>query len=159
MKRIVSTIAVLLALAPSIASAAPQVHQPAPAFSLKNIDGKTITLASLKGKAVYLNFFATWCGPCNEEAPFIAKLAAKYKSKGLTTYGIDEQESRDKAVGFIKKYKLTYGVLLDDTSVGNTYGALGLPLHVFIDKKGIVKTYRIGEMNASEIEAAIKGAI
>ena len=159
MKRTLAALLAMLALAPMAALAIPQVNKPAPEFSLKNVDGKVVTLASLRGKAVYLNFFATWCGPCNEEAPDITRLAQKYKAKGLATVGIDEQESREKALGFIKQYKLSYTVLLDDTSVGNSYGALGLPLHVFIDKKGVVKTYRIGEMNKSEIEAAIKGAL
>jgi len=159
MKRLVATLAALLVFVPLAALAIPQVNKPAPEFKLKNTDGKEIALSGLKGKAVYVNFFATWCGPCNEEAPDIARLASKYKSKGLITYGIDEQESREKVLGFVKQYKLTYGVLLDDTSVGNSYGALGLPVHVFIDKKGIVKTFRIGEMNKSEIETAIRGAL
>ncbi len=150
----------LAGVAPLAALAAPHVGQPAPAFSLPTVDGKTLTLASLKGKPVYLNFYATWCGPCNEEAPTIGKFSQRFKSRGLTVLGVNELENPQKAKEFLTKYHLPYTAVVDsDGQAGKQYGALGLPVHIFIDRSGIVKTYRLGEMNADEIEAAIKGIL
>lgn len=147
-------------VAPMTALAVPHVGQPAPAFSLPTVDGKTLTLASLKGKPVYLNFYATWCVPCNEEAPVIGKLSTKYKPRGLTVVGVNELENPQKAKEFLTKYHLAYGAVVDeDGKAGKDYGALGLPVHIFIDRTGVVKTYRLGEMAPDEIETAIKGIL
>jgi thiol-disulfide isomerase/thioredoxin len=158
MKRSVYIAAAILAVAiPTAALALPKVGQPAPVLALSTTAGKPFVLSSLKGKAVYLNFFASWCGPCNEEASSIGKLSAKYKAKGLTVVGVNELESAQKAEGFLKQYHLPYGAILDsDGKVGRDYGAIGLPLHVFIDRNGNIKSYRLGEMSPAEIEAAIK---
>jgi cytochrome c biogenesis protein CcmG/thiol:disulfide interchange protein DsbE len=145
---------------PLAALAVPKAGQPAPAFSLPTVAGRTLTLASLKGKPVYLNFYATWCGPCNEEAPFIGKLSDKYRTRGLVVLGVNELEDPRKAKEFLAKYHLTYDAVVDsDGTLGKDYGAIGLPVHVFIDRNGIVKTYRLGEMNRDEIESAIKGIL
>ncbi len=74
--------AAAFALFPAAALAIPQAGKPAPAFSLPSPDGKQISLAALRGKAVYVNFFASWCGPCNAEAPSIGKLRAQYAKRG-----------------------------------------------------------------------------
>ena len=160
MKRFVAAAVAAVCAVPLAASAVPRAGQPAPALSLPSVDGKTLTLAALKGKPVYLNFYATWCGPCNEEAPTIGKLSDKYKARGLTVLGVNELEDPQKAKGFLTKYHLTYAAVVDsDGSAGKAYGAIGLPVHVFIDRGGVVRTYRLGEMNPSEIEAAIKGIL
>ena len=111
---------------------------------------------SLHGKPVYLNFFASWCAPCNEEAPFVVSLEKKYRPKGLVVVGVDEQEDASKAKGFAAKYNIPFAVVLDDGPMGKDYGAIALPVHVFIDRSGKVSTYRLGEMSAGEIEDAIK---
>ncbi|GAC1407661.1 MAG: TlpA disulfide reductase family protein [Candidatus Velthaea sp.] len=161
MNRFASAAALALAVsAPLGASAAPTVGAPAPAFTLPTVGGKPLALAALKGRAVYLNFYASWCGPCNEEAPSIGKLSAKYKAKGLTVVGVNELENPQKAKSFMQHYKLPYDAVLDsDGKVGKDYNALGLPVHVFIDRKGIVKTYRLGEMSSQDIETSIKGVL
>jgi cytochrome c biogenesis protein CcmG, thiol:disulfide interchange protein DsbE len=161
MKRLVVAAALAAGLAiPVAAMAVPKVGQPAPAFSLPTVDGRMLTLASLKGRPVYLNFYATWCAPCNEEAPVIGKLSNKYRTRGLTVLGVNELEDPRKAKEFLAKYHLTYGAVVDgDGQMGKDYGAIGLPVHIFIDRDGVVKTYRLGEMNRDEIEMAIKGIL
>lgn len=160
MKRLICALALVFGMSPLAASAAPTVGQPAPAFTLPTVEGKSLALASLRGHAVYLNFYATWCGPCNEEAPAIGKLSAKYKPKGLTVLGVNELENPQKAKSFLQQYKLAYTAVVDsDGKVGHEYNALGLPVHVFIDRKGIVKMFRLGEMSSQDIEAAIKGIL
>jgi cytochrome c biogenesis protein CcmG/thiol:disulfide interchange protein DsbE len=135
----------------------PHPGETAPAFSLPKAAGRgNITLASLKGKPVYLNFFATWCVPCNEEAPSVVELYKKYHGRGLVTLGVNELENRKKALEFAKKFSLPFDVVVDDGPMGKNYGVLGMPVHVFIDRLGKISTYRLGQMNPGEIESAIK---
>ena len=141
---------------PLAADAAPRPGDVAPPFTLKRDTGGTLALSSLKGKPVYLNFFASWCAPCNEEAPSVVLLNKKYAPKGLVVLGVDEQEDAKKAQGFASKYKIPFGVVLDDGPMGKDYGVIALPVHVFIDRSGKISTYRLGEMSPSEIEDAIK---
>ncbi len=159
-RRFALVAALATACVPVAALAVPRVGQPAPPFSLPAVDGKPLTLASLKGKPVYLNFYATWCPPCNEEAPVIGKLSDKYKPRGLTVVGVDELENPQKAAQFLTQHHLAYRAVVDsDGRTGKDYGAIGLPVHIFIDRAGVVKTYRVGEMNPDEIETAIKGIL
>ncbi len=154
--------AAALALVPAAALAVPQKGQPAPPFSLPSLDGKsTVSLAALKGKPVYLNFFASWCGPCNAEAPSIGKLRTKYAKAGVRVVGIDELDVPARGAAFVKQYDNPYALVASDEGggVGKTYGAVFMPVHVFIDRRGVVKTYRLGEMTPPEIEDAIKDSL
>ncbi len=139
------------------ALAVPRAGDDAPAFSLAAARGGNIASAAFKGKPLYVNFFASWCGPCNEEAPDIVRLYREYHKRGLAIVGVDELEEKAKAVGFARKYGWPFAVALDaDGELGQTYGAIGLPVHIFIDKRGKISTYRLGEMEPAEIEDAIK---
>jgi peroxiredoxin len=139
------------------ALAAPHEGDPAPPFSLASARGGTVASARFAGKPLYLNFFASWCGPCNEEAPDVSRLYRTYHRRGLAMIGVDELEDTKKAVAFAHQYGWSFPLAEDaDGNVGRDYGAVGLPVHVFIDKHGQVSTYRLGDMSASEIEDAIK---
>ncbi len=150
------------AMTAAAALALPQAGKPAPAFSLPSPDGKkTVSLEALKGKPVYVNFFATWCGPCNDEAPSIGKLRAQYAKRGLQVVGIDELEAGSQGAAFQKKYNSPYNLVAVDESgaVGKQYNTIVMPVHVFIDRRGIVRTFRLGEMTPAEIETAIKEVV
>ena len=85
------------------------------------------------------------------------RLYRTYHKRGLAIVGVDELEDKTKAAGFAQKYGWPFAIALDDDgSLGRTYGAIGLPVHIFIDKRGKISTYRLGEMEPSEIEDAIK---
>ncbi len=153
------SVLVATALAPTaLLAGVPRVGQVAPAFTLPRASGGgDVSLASLKGKPVYLNFFATWCAPCNDEAPSVVELYNKYHNRGFVTLAVNELENRKKALEFAHKYRYPFAVVVDgDGKMGKNYGALGLPVHVFIDRRGKISTYRLGEMTPSEIESAIK---
>lgn len=157
--RALATCAVFAVCAVATAADAgvPRAGQPAPAFTLPRAAGSgSVSLASLRGKPVYLNFFASWCSPCAEETPWVVGFYAKYRSRGLIVLGINELENAKKALDFAKAHKVTYPVLIDGGAMGKDYGVIGMPVHVFVDRRGVVSTYRLGEMTPGEIEAAIR---
>jgi peroxiredoxin len=157
--RVVSLAAMFLGAAGAPALAAPHAGDVAPAFTLPRTTGGNLTLSSLHGKAIYLNFFASWCSPCNAEAPSVADLAKKYAPRGLKVVGVNEQEDKSKAAAFAQKYKWPFAVAVDDGEMGKAYGVIALPVHIFIDKHGKISTYRLGEMEPDEIADAIKKII
>ena len=159
-RSLAAAVLALVLLAPAGASAAVRAGDPEPALTFPTATGKTLALASYKGRPVYLNFFATWCPPCNSEAPSVGKLAAQYAKRGLAVIGVDELESATKAQSFITQYHLAYPAVLDaDGGALRAFGGFGLPVHIFIGRSGTVKLVHIGEMSPPEIEAAIKSIL
>ncbi|MGR4065616.1 MAG: TlpA family protein disulfide reductase [Vulcanimicrobiaceae bacterium] len=139
-----------------VAPAVAAIGELAPAWSDPALSGSTLTSASFRGKPVYLNFFASWCEPCNEEASSIQGLSKKYAASGVTVVGVDVEENAAKAGGFERAHGLTYPVVVDSGSMRDAYGVDGLPEHVFIDRDGVVHDLVEGEMQPSEIEAQIR---
>ena len=163
-KRIAASLLGFVALlgglwAPADADAPPHKGAPAPAFSLPIVANGTGTLSliALKGHAVYLNFFASWCDPCKHEVPYIGRLSKEYANHNVVVVGVDELEPADKAEQFAKRYHLPYRVTLDEKGdVGGSYGLIGLPLHVFIAPNGTLAAYRVGEMSESQIRTELQ---
>lgn len=126
----------------------------APDFKLTSIDGKTISLSDLdkdpakKGasRVVLLDFWATWCPPCREEAPQLQKLHEKYGKKGLAVVGVAlDKGGADDVKPFVKKHKLTYTMLVDPSSrIARQYGIRGIPTTYMIDKKGTIRNVHVG---------------
>lgn len=122
-------------------TAARSVGKEAPQFALSSLDGKTLSLAELKGRPVVINFWASWCGPCREEAPIFHELSTKQSQDGLVVVGVlfnenDEARARD----FIAEYGLAYPNLRDDgLRTAISYGVTGIPETVFIDRDGIIQ--------------------
>jgi peroxiredoxin len=120
----------------------------APDFSLQDLNGKTVKLANLKGKAVILDFWATWCPPCRAEIPDLNALYKEYKKKGATIVGVALDEGGKAAIlEGMKKYKLTldYPVLIGNPDVSRQYGGIdAIPTTFILDKKGNIVNKYVG---------------
>ena len=137
-------------------SSAIEVGQSAPDFSLTNIDAQKTSLSDFKGKAIILNFFASWCPPCRAEIPDFVELQKAYADKGFTFVGVslvDAKESKD----FASKMNINYPVLVDDGKVSVLYGPVrSIPTTFVIDKDmKVVKVY-IGARSKEDFEKDIK---
>src|SRR5436853_7553889 len=145
------------------ASAAPRITQAtvAPDFSLESLDGKNMSLSDLRGKAVLLNFWATWCGPCKIETPWLVELQNEYGSQGLQVVGIAMDDSgKDDIEKFAKDMGVNYPVLLGKEAVGGAYGGVpALPESFFIGRNGKIVERIIGLKGRGDIEDAIKKAL
>jgi thiol-disulfide isomerase/thioredoxin len=147
--------------------------KPAPAFALPDMSGKKISLSSYRGKAVLINFWATWCAPCKIETPWLIDLRNKYASQGFEVLGIDTEGddlqagdqagwTKDKAeIGkFVQQMKMPYPVLINGDSISTPYGGLDeLPASFFVNRKGTIVAAQLGLTSESDIEANIKKAL
>jgi thiol-disulfide isomerase/thioredoxin len=126
----------------------------APDFALQDLEGQTVTLSDLRGSPVMLNFWATWCGPCRHEMPFIQQIYEEWLDKGLVLLTINLRETPAKVEEFMQSNGLSFPALLDrDGSVSLEYNVSGIPTTFFIDKDGIIQEKRIGSFSsAAEIE-------
>jgi thiol-disulfide isomerase/thioredoxin len=110
---------------------------PAPDFALPGLDGKTVRLGDLRGRVIFLNFWATWCPPCREEMPAMQALAADLEKEGLVVLAVNYEESAEVAEAFVRETGLTLPVLLDgDGAVARRYRVPGLPASYFVDRRG-----------------------
>ncbi|HZS31575.1 MAG TPA: TlpA disulfide reductase family protein [Gaiellaceae bacterium] len=108
----------------------PKVGKPAPAFALKRLSGGgTVSLRSLRGKTVVLNFFASWCGPCKREAPVLEQVWRQDRSHNVVVLGVDANDSRGDARRFVRAHGVTYPIVFDGggTVAGSRYGISNLP--------------------------------
>jgi len=132
--------------------------KPAPAFTLKTIDGKTVSLSDYKGKAVLVNFWATWCGPCKLEMPWLIDLQKKYAAKGFTVLGISEDDTSPAQVSaFAKQMGVNYPVLIASDAVSQAYGGIDyLPVSYYIGRNGTVVAEVGGVISRQDIDADIQ---
>jgi len=134
---------------------------PAPDFTLESLDGKSMRLSDFRGKAVLLNFWATWCGPCKIEMPWFVDLQKEYGPQGLQIVGVAmDDSSREDIAKFAKDMGVNYPVLLGKEAVGDEYGGVpALPESFFIGRNGKIVDKILGLKDKSEIEDAIKKAL
>ena len=131
-----------------------QASEPKPAhdFTLKDLNGNDVKLSSFKGKAVIINFWATWCHPCREEIPDLQKGYDENKDNGLVILGVNIKENESKVSKFAKDYKMTYPILLDiDGTTSDAYRVFGIPMSFFIDRNGLVKDSFIGMLTKEDL--------
>lgn len=165
-------------LIPATAGDVPQsqtslIGKPAPDFVLQDVSGKTVALSSFKGKPLLINFWATWCGPCKIETPWLIELQKEYASKGFEVIGIstegedlkpDDKEGFDRQKAaiakFIKEEHMQYPVLVNGDSLVGPYGGLdAMPTSVYVNPEGKVVAVQLGITSKEDMEANIKKAL
>ena len=134
---------------------------PAPDFTLETLDGKNVSLSDFKGKAVVVNFWATWCGPCKIETPWLVELQNQYGSQGLQVVGVAMDDSgKDEIAKFAKDMGMNYPVLIGKEAVGDAYGGVpALPESFFVGRDGKIVDKIIGLKGRSDIEDSVKKAL
>jgi thiol-disulfide isomerase/thioredoxin len=145
------------------ASQAELVGKPAPAFALPvvaNSDKKSLAMSELAGSAVLLDFWATWCGPCQAEAPMVNKVAQRWKDRGLVVVGVDTDDKPGLAGPWALSHGLSYPIVYDVTNAAaESYGVRNMPTLVVISRSGTVVAVREGVTDDGELEALVKQAL
>jgi len=135
----------------------PLVGRSAPNFTLQTLNGGTLSLASLRGRPVVLNFWASWCVPCRDEAPLLRDLAGRQTATGLAVVGVVFSDKNLGAVrAFVQEYALAYPSLLDpDLRTAINYGVGAVPETFFIDRGGVVRGYDQGGLTRERLAAGL----
>ena len=155
----------------SALGSSPLVGKPAPEFTLEDLNGKKVSLSSYKGKAVMINFWATWCGPCKIETPWLVELRNQYASKGFEILGVSTDdidrsdkekfgEEKKEIARFVQQMHMPYPVLIDGDSLSHPYGGLdAMPTSFFVDRSGKIIAAQMGITSKDDMEAHIRKAL
>src|SRR3984893_4584128 len=130
----------------------------APDFELKSLDGRIVKLSDFRGKAVVLNFWATYCAPCRVETPWLIDFYRQYKTQGLEIIGVSMDDGGPEQVNdFVKEMNIDYTILVGNHTVGDAYGGTRfLPQSFLIDREGRIVKSIFGIKSKSDFEENIK---
>ncbi len=139
----------------------PEVGKLAPNLQLSDLKGQSVSLRDFRGRPVLINFWASWCGPCRAEMPYIQQIFEEWSDRGLVILSIDIGESPSTVEGFMQSYNLSFPVLLDvNKSVALKYNVRFIPTSFLIDEGGIIKAVKIGAFpSTAEIERELSKII
>jgi cytochrome c biogenesis protein CcmG, thiol:disulfide interchange protein DsbE len=130
---------------------------PAPDFTITSFDGETIRLSELQGQVVIINFWASWCPPCREEAPYLEATWRNYQDQGVFFLGIGYVDTEKAALAYIEEFDITYFNGADvGTRISQTYRIKGVPETYYIAKNGEVRGVKIGPLSPPELEQMIE---
>lgn len=148
----------LVAAVPHLAGAQePLLHKAAPEFTRSDLAGKTVDLNAYKGKVVLLNFWATWCGPCQVELPRFAAWQRQYGPGGLQVIAVSMDDDAPPVRAVVRKLKLNFPVVMGDAKLGTLYGkVLGLPVTYLIGRDGTIRARLEGQTDLPAMEKKIK---
>ncbi|MEE4277484.1 MAG: TlpA disulfide reductase family protein [Halieaceae bacterium] len=152
----------LLALTASPAWTEARVSAPAPSFALPGPDGSTRSLADYSGDIVYVDFWASWCGPCLKSFPVMEALHQRYADQGLSIVAINVDQRREDADAFLSAREASFAVLFDDAGVTpQQFGVKGMPTSFLIDREGLVRHIHQGfrKSDGEAIERLIQEAL
>lgn len=131
--------------------------EPAGDFTLTDLKGGTVALSDLRGKGVYLNFWATWCKWCKKEMPDMEKIYAEYKDKDLVILAVSVGEDRETVAKYIEDNGYTFDVLLDpDKTVAQQYQIKPIPVSLFIDRQGRIVYKKLGTMTEDQMRLKVE---
>ena len=133
-------------------------RRPAPDFTLKDAMGRPVKLSDYKGKVVLLNFWATWCGPCKIEIPWLVEFEQTFKDQGFAVLGVAmDEEGWEVVKPYIERAKINYRVLIGDDMTAQNYGGVdSLPTSFILDREGRIANTHIGLASKSTIQNDIK---
>jgi protein SCO1 len=152
----------LLAHLPSSSSAelalpAPEAGHPAPNFTLRVLTGNSLALQSLRGRPVLLTFWATWCRACQSEFPQLERWYRVHHGRNPVIVGVDQQESRATVLAYVRRYGVSYPILLDESGdVSARYDVAWLPKSLAIDAQGIVQYVKLGAVTSGDLARAAR---
>jgi len=127
--------------------------QPVPNISGATLDGSTVDLASLRGYPVVINFWASWCVPCQQEMPLLAQKAAEHRDSGLQILGVLSDDTVANGQSFEHQYGATWPTLFDkDGTMKRDYRVVGRPQSYFVDKDGVLRSIQIGYLTDTDFE-------
>jgi len=128
----------------------------APALDLPDLHGGTVDLARLRGRVVALNFWATWCGPCNDELPALARAWHEGRGRCQEIVGVTEESAREDVAAAVRRFDIPYPVVLDaDGAVARDYGVTGYPRTYIVDAEGRIRKVFTGRLSRDRLEAAM----
>lgn len=134
------------------------INSKAPDFTLKDLNGKTVSLSALRGKVVILNFWATWCPPCRAEMPSLNRLYHMFKPRGLEVVAVSTDRSINDIKDFLENHRVDFPILIDsDRSASKQYRVFSMPTTFLINKNGVIVEKFYGEYDWTEPET--KGKI
>jgi cytochrome c biogenesis protein CcmG/thiol:disulfide interchange protein DsbE len=129
---------------------------PAPGFSLTGFDGRTVALSDLRGQVVVINFWASWCPPCREEAAYLEQTWRTYQGQGVVFIGVDWVDTEKEALAYIDEFDITYINGPDiGTRIAQAYNIKGVPETFFVDKAGVLRGVHIGPLSPPELDNRI----
>ena len=140
-------------------SPASKESRSAPDFELKTVDGRAVKLSAFRGKAVVLNFWATYCGPCRVEMPWLIELYRQYQLQGLEIIGVsmDDPGEAQQVADFVREFGVNYTIVLGNHTVGDAYGgARFLPQTFFINREGRITGSATGMKSKADFEILIR---
>ena len=149
-------------LALAINASGLEVGQPAPPLALPDTAGKPVNLDDFRGKVVYVDFWASWCGPCRHSFPWMNEMHDKYGPQGFAVLGVNLDEEASDAAGFLAKVPARFPIVYDKTGQTPTaYGVKGMPTSVLVGRDGKVLFQHIGFTKAGSagLEEAIAAAV
>lgn len=133
------------------------VGTPAPDFEFTILDGRPVRLGDFRGRPLVLNFFASWCDPCKEEAPVVQALAAGAAAQGYAVVGVAINDAREDVARFMAGEGLTFPAGLDlDGKVHRAYRVIGPPTTFFIDRDGVIKDKVFGPLNPEQVQLSLE---
>src|SRR3972149_2384128 len=139
------------------ARAGPIQEGMAPDFSLTGFDGREVTLSELRGQVVIINFWASWCPPCREEAAYLEQTWRKYKDRGVVFIGVDYVDTEVEALAYIQEFDITYLNGPDlKTRISQAYNIQGVPETFFIAKNGELRGVHIGALYPPQLDDKIE---
>lgn len=138
----------------------PAVGQPAQPFSLTTIDGATVSLTELRGKAVWITFGASWCSACQAEMPDIQDAATRYADRGVVVLGVNISEDNAAVKAYAERMGLTFPIGADPASaIADEYAVGAIPAHYFVDADGVVRDIRVGGLATATMSEILDGLV